>query len=109
LPFTKKTLTVDWVIDERDANNHIAYSFDFKTLDRRAVIDGKVVKKGTKKFPPEAAGGESYPIQIEISQELITIKDAEGNELDRYQRPDPSAPLGKFGFKGEVALKVTRK
>jgi eukaryotic-like serine/threonine-protein kinase len=106
--FKKKTLTVDWVIDEKDANNRIDYSFDFRNIDRRVVTDGKTNKQ-SKKLPPEAAGGESCPIQIEISQERIIIKDVRGNELDTYQRPDPSAPLGKFGFKGEVALKVIRK
>jgi hypothetical protein len=62
-----------------------------------------------KKLPPVAANGESYPIAIEIRPERIVVRDAQGNELDAYQRPDPTILLGKFGFNGEVALKVDKK
>jgi hypothetical protein len=106
--FKPKTHKVEWLIDERDANNYIDYSFDFKSIDLRAVVDGKTVTKQSRKVPPAAATSDSFPIQIDISQERIVVKDNQGNELT-YTRPDPSTPLGKFGFKGDVALKVFRK
>jgi hypothetical protein len=105
----KKTRSVDWEIDARDANNHIDYSFDFKNLDRRTTVNGKAETQVRKRLPPAAATAESYPIEIEIGPVRIVVRDANGHELDVYPRPDPSLPLGKFGFRGEVALKVSRK
>ena len=96
-----------WSIDQKDAENHIDYIFNFKTLERRATVDGKAEQKqGKKKLSAAAASGESYAIQIEIGLDRIIIKDAQGDELDTYQRPNPAQPLGRFGFNGEVALKV---
>jgi eukaryotic-like serine/threonine-protein kinase len=105
----KANRRVEWVVDARDANNHIDYTCDFKTIDRRVTLNGKTEPKHAIKLPAAAATGESFPIQLEITPERIVIKDAQGNELDAYQRPDPAVPLGKFGFKGEVVLKVSRK
>jgi hypothetical protein len=103
----KRTRRVDWVIDQKDSSNRIEYSFDFTNLDRRVIVNGKAESKKSK-APPAAASGESYELQIEISPERIVIRDARGNELDRYPRPNRIEPLGKFGFKGDVALAIKR-
>jgi hypothetical protein len=97
---------VDWVIDYKDTANQIDYSFDFKSLERQATVDGKTGPKERKPLPPAAASGQSSAIQIEIGPERIVIEDAQGNELDNYTRPNPAAPLGRFGFKGEAALRM---
>jgi len=101
------TRHVEWVIDQRDASNHIDYTFDFGSLERRATVDGKTESKKVK-LPPATASGDSYTIQIEIGLDRIVIEDAQGKVLDQYDRPNRAAPLGKFGFKGEVALAVKR-
>ena len=80
--------------------------FDFSNLERKATVDGKTEPKKVKKLPPAVASGDSYTIQIEIGADQIVIKDAQGNELDRYQRPNRTEPLGKFGFKGDVSLAI---
>ena len=103
--FFKRTRHVEWVIDQRSSTNHIDYTFDFGTLDRKATVDGMTESKKAK-LPPAAASGDSYAIQIEIGLDQIVIKDAQGKELDRYDRPNRAEPLGKFGFKGDVALAV---
>jgi hypothetical protein len=103
----KQTRHVDWVIDQRGASNRIEYSFDFVNLERRATVDGKTEPKKVKLLP-SAATGDSYTIQIEVSPERIVIKDGQGNELDRYERPNRTEPLGRFGFKGDVSLAVKR-
>ena len=103
----KRTRHVEWVVDQKDAANRIEYSFDFGTLERRVIVDGKS-ETSKVKLPPGAASGDSYTIQIEISPERIVIKDAQGKTLDQYQRPDRAQPLGKFGFKGDVALAVKK-
>jgi hypothetical protein len=101
------TRPVVWEIDYRDQNNRIEYSFDFKSgsLDVRPVADGKA-KSHKVPLPPGTAAGESYAIQIDISSDRIIIREAQGKELDQYKRPNPAVSLGKFGFKGEVALRV---
>ena len=52
--------------------------------------------------------GDSYTLQIEIAPEQIIIRDSKGKELDRYERPNRTEPVGKFGFKGDVALAIRR-
>jgi serine/threonine protein kinase len=106
-PFKRKR-HVDWVIDQRDSANKIEYSFDFESLERRATVEGKTEAKRLTKLPPAAGSGDSYTIQIEIGPDRVAIRDAQGKELDRYERPNGAGPLGKFGFKGEAALVVIR-
>ena len=101
-----KNRRVDWVIDERGPENQVEYLFDFKTLVRRVTVSGNTTESKPVKLPAAAASAESYAIQIEIGADRIVIKDAQGKELDQYQRPNPAEPLGKFGFKGEMGLVV---
>jgi hypothetical protein len=99
---------VEWVVDQKDAANRIEYSFDFGSLERRVVVDGRGEPSNKVKLPSGAATGDSYTIQIDISAERIVIKDAQGKVLDQYQRPDRAQPLGKFGFRGDLALAVKK-
>ena len=103
----KRTRKVEWVIDQRDSSNRIEYSFDFANLERRVTVNGKTESKKVK-APAAAVSGDSYTLQIEISPERIVIGDTRGNVLDQYQRPNRIEPLGKFGFKGDVALAIRR-
>ncbi len=102
--FIKRTKRVEWVIDQKDDNNHLDYAFEFGSLERRATVDGKALPR----VKIATGGGESYTLQIDIRPERITIRDAQGKELDQYQRPNPSEPVGKFGFKGDVELAVRK-
>jgi hypothetical protein len=104
----KRTRHVEWVVDQKDAANRIEYSFDFGTLERHVIVDGKSEPSNKVKLSSGAATGDSYTIQIDISAERIVIKDAQGKVLDQYQRPDRSRPLGKFGFRGDLALAVKK-
>ena len=66
-------------------------------------------KTGPKVKKPAPAGSrDTYTIRIEIAQEQIVIRDAQGRELDRFPRPNPAEPLGRFGFKGDAALIIRR-
>ena len=51
-------------------------------------------------------GLKVYRLKIAISPERIVVKDRDGKVLDEYVRPKPEAQLGKFGFRGEVALSI---
>jgi hypothetical protein len=104
----KKTRKVEWVIDQRDSSNRIEYSFDFANLERRVTLNGKTTDGKKVKAPAAALSGDSYALQIEISPDRIVIGDTRGNVLDQYQRPNRVEPLGRFGFKGDVALAIRR-
>jgi hypothetical protein len=107
LGIVKRTKKVDWIVDQRGLGTHIDYSFDFGSLERRATADGKTESKKVK-LPPAAATGESYTLQIDITQERVIIRDAQGNVLDDYQRPSRAEALGRFGFKGDVAMAIKK-
>ena len=106
IPFIKRR-RVEWVVDQKDTTNRIEYSFDFGTLERRVTVDGKT-ETNKVKLLPAASAIESYTIQIEITSERIIIRDVQGKVLDQYQRADGTQPLGKFGFKGDVALAIKK-
>jgi hypothetical protein len=107
LGLIKRTRHVEWIIDQRSLTNHIDYSFDFGGLERRATVNGKTETKKVK-LPAVAASADSYTLQIEIAAEVVVIRDEQGSELDRYPRPDRAVPLGRFGFKGDVAMVIKR-
>jgi hypothetical protein len=71
------------------------------------IVAGKT-EPNKLKVPSAATSGESYTLQIEVAPERIVIRDMQGKELDRYQRPNGAAPFGRFGFKGDVALAIRR-
>ena len=60
------------------------------------------------KLAPGAVSGDSYTLQIEIAPEQIVIRDSKGKQLDRYERPNRTETVGKFGFKGDVALAIKK-
>jgi hypothetical protein len=103
----KRTRRVEWVIEQGNSLNRIEYWFDFSNLDRRVIVAGKT-ESNRVKAPSGSASAESYTLQIEITPDRIVIKDMQGNELDRYQKPAGAAPFGRFGFKGDVALAIKR-
>ena len=105
LGLIKRTRHVEWTIDQSGVGNHIDYSFDFTSLERRAFVDGKAGKPAKQ---PVQGAGDSYTLQIEIGPDRIVIRDAQDKKLDQYERPNRGEALGKFGFKGDVALAVKR-
>jgi hypothetical protein len=102
----KRTRHVDWVIDQ-SSTHRIEYSFDFGGLERKAMVNGKTEKNNVR-LPAGASAGDSYTIQIEIAPEQVVIRDSKGKELDRYERPNRTEAVGKFGFKGDVALAIRK-
>jgi serine/threonine protein kinase len=103
----KRVRTVEWMTDLHDANNQIAYSFDFSSLERKVTIDGSTVT-AKHKLAPASVTGDTYAVQIDINPERIIIRDGTGQVLDQYPRPKSAASLGAFGFKGEVELTLRK-
>jgi hypothetical protein len=95
-----KKRKVVWVIDERP-KNQVEYTLDAGGLERKATVNGKGQKSSPKVAVPRK--GETHSFRIEVLPEKIVVS-AGGEVLDTYERPEPAAPMGKFGFKGEAAL-----
>jgi eukaryotic-like serine/threonine-protein kinase len=96
---------VRWTIDQNENGDRIEYKFDFGSLEREVFVGGKVVAKSKTPVPGKSL--DSFTLQIEISPRRIVVRGQLGRDLDLWDRQNP-APLGKFGFRGDVALKVKR-
>jgi eukaryotic-like serine/threonine-protein kinase len=104
----KRMKRVEWVLDYKNEANHITYSLDQQNFTRKEIVGGKGMaeNKGPSHVDPAA---DTVRIRIEILPNQITIRNAAGLELDVLPRESPSEELGKFGFRGEVEVKVTQR
>jgi hypothetical protein len=102
--FIRKSRRVEWDVDYQDEGNRVSYMLDEHQLHRKTYaggVAGPEIKTG------HGMGGlKVYRLKLEIGPERIVIRDRDGKALDEYVRPKPEAPLGKFGFRGEVALSI---
>jgi eukaryotic-like serine/threonine-protein kinase len=102
--FIKKSKRVEWAIDYQDDGNHISYTMDEHQLHRKAFVGGVAGPELKVAHGMEAL--KVYRLKFEIGPERIVVRDRNGKVLDEYVRPKPETPLGKFGFKSEVALSI---
>jgi hypothetical protein len=93
---------IEWSVDWKDPNNRLEYTLDQKNIERKVFVAGKAADQ--KKNPAPMGTDEIWRVEISIKRNKIVIT-SNGKILDEFARPDPSAPLGKFGFKGDVELK----
>lgn len=100
--FVNKTKPIEWVVDYRDEGNRIVYDLDNHQLRRHAVYAGKAEPE--VKISYAADSPIIWKVEIDISADHIIIRERNGKVLDEYKRPKPQAPLGKFGFRGPIAL-----
>ena len=85
----------------RDANHRIDYVLDQNHVERKVVAGDKTVES---KHNVQMGAAEVWPLEISIQRDTITITSG-GKLIDEFQRPDPSAAIGRFGIKGDVELK----
>ncbi|HEY7402792.1 MAG TPA: protein kinase [Candidatus Angelobacter sp.] len=97
---------IEWTIDNHDSNEKVVYSITDSTFRRTAYKGGTAVSdqaRDLSKYPGD------FHFTFDISARHIAITEAGGDKIDDYDRADPSAPLGKIGFKGEIAVSVQPK
>jgi hypothetical protein len=104
----KRMKRVEWVLDYKDEANHISYSLDQQNFTRKEIVAGKGMAENKGPSHVDMAA-ETVRIRIELLPNRITVKNADGVELDVLPRESPNAELGKFGFRGEVEVKVTAR
>lgn len=93
---------IEWSVDDKDGSR-IEYSLDNKQLRRRVV--GGSGKPAEKRTDISLGSKDYFTLQVAIGDALVTIG-INGKTVDTVKRPDPTAPLGKFGFHGSVVLVV---
>jgi eukaryotic-like serine/threonine-protein kinase len=104
----KRMKKVEWVIDYKDEANHINYTLDHQNFTRKEIVAGKGMAENKGPSHVDLAA-ETVHIRIEVLPNRITVRNAAGMELDVLPRESPGAELGKFGFRGEVEVKVTAR
>jgi serine/threonine-protein kinase len=104
----KRMKRVEWVLDYKDEANHINYTLDQQNFTRKQIVAGKGMaeNKGPSHLDLTA---DTVRIRIEVLPSRITVRNAAGMELDVLPRETPGAELGKFGFRGEVEVRVNAR
>jgi serine/threonine protein kinase len=103
----RRTKKVEWVVDYKNEANLVAYSLDTQNLSRKEIVGGKGMVE--TKIPLKADPAETFRFQIEIAPNRITVRSANGSDIDVFPRPNASGDPGRFGFKGDVELKITER
>jgi hypothetical protein len=105
LGFVPKNKRVEFVADYVDDRNLVLYSWDWQNLTVKEISQGK--NKAERKQAMKAGDGSGVHFELEITGEKIVVRQ-DGREIDAVSRSLSRSP-GKFGFKGEVEVKVTRR
>jgi hypothetical protein len=91
-----KSGRIEWTVDWKDAGNHIEYVLDQKSIERRVFRTGAATV--TAKKAVGMGTSDTWTLDIDISHTRIEIRSG-GKVLDRFDRPSPDQPVGRFGFK----------
>lgn len=91
-----KSGRIEWTVDWRDAGNRIEYALDQKSIERRVFRTGAPTVKVKKAI--DMPTSDTWNLDVDISRARIEIR-SDGNVLDRFDRPNPNQPLGRFGFR----------
>jgi serine/threonine-protein kinase len=102
--FGAKAKRVEWLADYQDEKNYILYTLDDHQLRRRAFVNGAGGAETKTVHGMESL--KVWRVGIDITNERVAIRNADGKPLDEYKRPKPEAGLGKFGFRGWAALSI---
>jgi hypothetical protein len=97
-----KSRHVVWTLDYKDGNNRIEYQLEQKSLERRVLRTGAPTVTAKKAIGMGTS--DTWNLEIEVTRNRIEVR-SDGKVLDRFDRPHPDEPLGKFGFEGDVQLK----
>jgi eukaryotic-like serine/threonine-protein kinase len=103
----RRTKKVEWVVDYKNEANLVAYSLDTQNLSRKEIVGGKGVVE--TKIPLKADLSDTLRFQIEIVPNRITVRSANGSDIDVFPRPNATGDPGRFGFRGDVELKITER
>jgi serine/threonine-protein kinase len=99
----KSSRKAEWTIDYHDDSNKVVCTIDDNTYRRMTYKDGKPVSEQTKELSKHP---KDYKLTVDVSNHHISVSEAGNGKLDDFERPNSSAPLGKIGLKGEIAVTV---
>jgi hypothetical protein len=101
--FINKVRRIEWAVDWQTNADQVLYVLDEHLLHRQTIIGGQTSETKSRHGMENM---DQPRLNIDISAERVVVRNAQGQILDDYKRPHPEAPLGKFGFLGEVALAI---
>ncbi|HET9284295.1 MAG TPA: protein kinase [Candidatus Angelobacter sp.] len=96
---------IEWVIDST-GNDKVVYTIAENNFHRTVYVNGAPVSDRAKDLPNHTG---DFHFTFDVSAKHFSITDASGEKIDDYDRPNASAPLGKIGFKGEIAVSIQQK
>jgi len=99
----KSAKKVEWTIDYHDDGNKVICSIEDNTYHRTTYKDGKQASEQTKELSKHP---KDYKMTFDVSNHHISVSEAGNGKLDDFERPNSNAPIGKIGFKGEIAVTV---
>ncbi len=102
--FKNKTRRLEWAVDSQPNGDRVDYVLDDHMLHRQVISNGVSTEA---RFRHGMENASQFRVNIEISPTDIITRSATGQTIDDYKRPHPEAPLGKFGFHGQVVLAPT--
>jgi tetratricopeptide (TPR) repeat protein len=104
--FLRGPKRIVWSIDNHDSGEKVVYSITENTLRRTAYKGGTAISDQAKDLSQRSG---DYHLTFDVSARHIVVTEVGGDKLDDYERPNAGAPLGKIGFKGEIAVSVQQK
>ena len=91
-----KSGRIEWTADWKDAANRIEYVLEQKSIERRVFRTGAAT--ATTKKAIAMGTSDTWTLDVDISRARIEIR-SDGKVLDRFDRPNPDQPVGRFGFR----------
>ncbi|HET9283166.1 MAG TPA: hypothetical protein VFR24_14495, partial [Candidatus Angelobacter sp.] len=96
---------IEWVIDST-GNDKVVYTIAENNFHRTVYVNGSPVSDRAKDLTNHTG---DFHFTFDVSTKHFSITDASGEKIDDYDRPNASTPLGKIGFKGEIAVSIQQK
>ena len=93
----------EWTLDYRGPGDKIAYTAGGHTLTRQVISGGSASTPVKAQFKEQS---DIYQFILDVSPTRIVVRDNNNNLIDEIKRSDPSADLGKIGFRGDMAIRV---
>jgi eukaryotic-like serine/threonine-protein kinase len=106
----KKTLGVighhiEWVVDYADERDRVNYSWDGDSVTRKEIVAGKSKPESKGALKPDSDNIVHF--QLDISPAKIVVR--QGDRVVDTLTRESVTELHKFGFKGDVEIRASRR
>ena len=99
--FKQHVKRIGFVVDYDGAGNYVSYALDGHNLTRKVFSEGHGGDE--KKVNHEMESSQTFRITLEITPQMVAIKNNAGKTLDSFKH---NGARGKFGFEDDIVLSV---